>query len=218
MTLHPYATNLQERRSIPLFIALAAFASALLLGEIIEALRISPPAWLDVPSTAGFYGLLYEWFRRRLWLGRYLRALGLIKTPDITGQWEGYVATSFDEHKGQHPVKLTVVQNWTDILIQLTGTSSHSHSTIGSMIVGQPTVITYEYYNEPSPGAVSSMHAHRGTTRLRLSSDGTELAGEYYSGRDRQNYGSIYLRKQQIKSDCCAPVAARETSTVHTAT
>jgi hypothetical protein len=39
------------------------------------------------------------------------------------------------------------------------------------------------------------MHAHRGTAVLKLSDDGKELSGEYYSGRDRQNYGTLLIAK-----------------------
>ena len=59
-------------------------------------------------------------------------------------------------------------------------------------------VLTYEYRNEPRSGAVSTMHAHRGLARLSLRrEDGDILEGEYYTGRDRQHYGAIRLRRER---------------------
>jgi hypothetical protein len=39
------------------------------------------------------------------------------------------------------------------------------------------------------------MHAHPGMTRLEMV-DATHLEGEYYTGRDRQNYGTLHLTKR----------------------
>jgi hypothetical protein len=36
---------------------------------------------------------------------------------------------------------------------------------------------------------------HRGTTNLLLDEKKNALFGEYYSGRDRQKFGSLYLEK-----------------------
>jgi hypothetical protein len=35
------------------------------------------------------------------------------------------------------------------------------------------------------------MHMHHGMTTLRLSVDGKQLTGDYYSGRDRGNVGTL---------------------------
>ncbi len=73
------------------------------------------------------------------------------------------------------------------------------YSKSQSLIVGIITagssamVMSYEYLNEPKPAAKETMHAHRGTARLVL--EGESLEGEYYTGRDRQNYGSLSLRR-----------------------
>jgi len=113
----------------------------------------------------------------------------------LAGRWEGYVVTSFDEATGKHPVTATIVQDWTHMQIRVTSAYSRSHSIVGTILTSDETVIDYEYKNEPLPGAVETMHAHRGTSSLVLSSDGKELSGDYYSGRDRQNFGSLHLEK-----------------------
>ncbi len=39
------------------------------------------------------------------------------------------------------------------------------------------------------------MDAHRGTTVLTIDQTCRKLEGEYYSGRDRQNIGTIHLKR-----------------------
>lgn len=192
---HPYAINLKERQTIPLVIAVGAFGVALLLGELWKALGWTPPAWVDVPSTIGLYGLGYQWFRRRLWKVSWLRALGASRTPMLEGKWTGTVTTSFDEFAAKHQVSVEIFQDWTEISVILNSETSRSHSVIASLAVEDETAIGYEYCNEPTPHATSTMHAHRGMAGLVLSADGAVLKGHYYSGRDRRNCGQIEVRR-----------------------
>ena len=73
---------------------------------------------------------------------------------------------------------------------------SQSTSLIGAILTRDMVVVSYEYLNEPLSEAVGSMHTHRGSARLTLSEDGMSLDGDYYTGRDRTNYGSLSLRKK----------------------
>jgi len=59
--------------------------------------------------------------------------------------------------------------------------------------------LVYEYANDPRPDATVTMHAHRGLAFLRLSVDGKQMQGDYYTGRDRANYGSMQLRRLSPK-------------------
>jgi hypothetical protein len=54
-------------------------------------------------------------------------------------------------------------------------------------------MLSYEYRNDSKPHAAKTMHPHRGMTRLGLVSPG-RLEGECYTGRDRQNYGTLRLQ------------------------
>jgi len=86
-------------------------------------------------------------------------------------------------------------QNWSAINIMFETEHSRSHSLTAAIITESPlgTVVHYEYLNEPKPKARETMHAHKGTARLILK--GESLEGEYYTGRDRQNYGDLSLRR-----------------------
>jgi hypothetical protein len=192
--LHPYATDSEERKQIPLYLAALAILSAIGLSWVLQ--KVHWPGWLDAPATAGFYGLYYELFRKRLWRADLFHKWGWVKVPVLAGKWDGNVATSFDEQQGKHPIHADIVQDWTHISIKMRSEYSRSESLVGSIVVGNDIVLDYEYRNDPLPGAVATMHVHRGTASLVLSRDGRILAGDYYSGRDRQNYGSLRLQKK----------------------
>ena len=124
-----------------------------------------------------------------------LHKINFVKVPIISGDWSGYVTSSFDSLAQKHPVKVRIQQNWTHLSVELSADHSESDSVVGAMAVGEETVLSYQYMNTPKPGAKVTMHAHRGTAVLKLSSDQRELSGEYYSGRDRANHGIIALTK-----------------------
>jgi hypothetical protein len=63
------------------------------------------------------------------------------------------------------------------------------------LIIDAEIMLSYEYINEPRVSATASMHMHRGTGRFVLSGGGNVLEGEYYSGRDRQTFGTVRLEK-----------------------
>lgn len=195
--MHPYATDSSERRRLPLLMVGLSILLAWLLHWGLGALGVAPPWWIDTPSVAGFYGIIYTWFDRRLWRISLLRRLGLVKVPDLNGTWTGTVHPSGGEHAYEHPTTAEITQTWRSICVRLRTENSKSHSVIGAVVVEEAgdTVLTYEYVNEPSARAVDSMHMHRGTARLVLTEDGRVLEGDYYTGRDRKSHGVLRLEK-----------------------
>jgi len=194
--MHPYATDSSERKVMPFLIAAIGVILAWLLHWTFQALRVIVPWWLDAPSVMGFYGLLYSIFDKYLWRLKPMRKIGLVKVPDLNGTWKGYVSSSFNEYSSvQHDVTVMIRQNWSAINIMFETEHSRSHSLTAAIITESPlgTVVHYEYLNEPKPKARETMHAHKGTARLILK--GESLEGEYYTGRDRQNYGDLSLRR-----------------------
>lgn len=197
--MHPYATDSSETKSVPLYLAALGVGAAYLLHILLAKFNLEVPWWVDAPSVAGFYGLFYAAFDQWLWRSPLLRRTGLVKTPDLNGAWVGYLSTSFDEHSGRHSARLEISQTWTRISIVLKTDHSHSQSLIGGIITqnARSIVLDYEYSNEPRTNAKATMHAHRGTSRLVLSraNETSVLEGDYYTGRDRQNYGTIHVEK-----------------------
>ena len=189
---HPYSTTSEERAKIPFALAAIAIGLAWLASWFTGKTHL--PFWLEVPGTATLYGLLYAGFRSYAWKWQWLHTVGLVKVPDISGDWCGYVTSSFDVAQ-KHPVRMRIQQNWTHLSVKLTADHSESDSMVGSMVVGEETLLSYQYVNRPRAGATETMHAHDGTAVLKLSDDQRELSGEYYSGRDRANHGAIALKR-----------------------
>jgi hypothetical protein len=107
------------------------------------------------------------------------------------------VTSSFDEHAAQHPVTAKIRQTWSRMSVTFLTQHSRTESVVATLRTDAPdSCLTYEYQNEPLPGAVAGMQAHRGTARLYLSS-ATALDGDYYSGRGRENQGVIHLQRPQ---------------------
>ena len=91
---------------------------------------------------------------------------------------------------------LYIRQTWTRINVRLVTQNSSSYFIMASVNThdsSEPS-LKYEYMNEPSVLSVNTMNAHRGTANLKLSPDGKELAGDYFTGRGRQNLGTMEFK------------------------
>lgn len=201
--MHPYATDSDERRRLPLYMVGLAILLAWALHRGTGAVGVSLPWWIDAPSVAGFYGLIYVAFDKLAWKLPLARKVGLVKVPDLNGKWLGIVKPSGGEHAFEHPAAVEINQTWRDLCIRLRTENSGSRSVIGAVITQEAgeAVLNYEYVNEPNAQAVDGMHMHRGTARLRLTGDGEVLEGEYYTGRDRKSHGTLRLNRQLAGAD-----------------
>jgi hypothetical protein len=198
--MHQYATNSSERKKVVFAIAVLSVACAYALHQVIERTGLRLPWWVDAPSVLGFFGVLYQLFDKWLWRVAVFRKIGIVKVPDLNGRWGVEGHTSFDRNHS-YSGESVIQQTWTAISVFMETDNSRSHSLSASLLVEQPEgcILSYEYRNEPKPSALSTMHAHRGTCVLRLKDSGL-LQGEYYSGRDRQNYGGLILRRRTGES------------------
>src|SRR5258708_4337004 len=196
--MHGYSTDSGERRIVPLLLASVAITLAWLSSKILAVMHLSLPWWLDAPSTLGFYGAFYALFDRNLWRNRLVRKLGLVRVPNLTGRWRGYLISSFDGHVKRHDLMINIFQSWTQIAVFLTTETSMSRSCAAVIQVDDPDALTltYQYQNQPLANAMRTMHMHFGTATLRLSDDDT-LTGDYYAGRDRRTFGRISSRREQ---------------------
>jgi len=195
--MHPYATDSKERENVLFYIAVLSIFISWILHNVLNVVHLSIPWWFDAPSVAGFYGLFYFIFNKYTWKWLMLRKLGVVKVPNLNGTWKGYVVSSFDEPPNKYEATLVILQNWTQISIILKTQNSKSTSLIAGILIDNPegTMLTYEYLNEPLPFANDGMHIHKGTTNLILNEKNV-LEGEYYTGRDRANFGSISIKKE----------------------
>ncbi len=195
--MHPYATDSNERRLVPVLIALVSLIAAFALGKFLEYTSLTIPWWFDSPAILGFYGVFYSIFNKLLWKCKIFRKIGLVKLPNLNGSWKGYGTSSFNEHSEKYDATFTIEQNWNRISIVGKFKVSKSYSLTASIFVDDKDGITisYEYMNEPSPHAAKTMEIHRGFHSLTLNPNGKEMSGPYYSGRGRQNIGELKLER-----------------------
>lgn len=193
--MHPYSIDIEERKNILLLLAVV---SIVLLWGFYKALnyyKIILPWWVESPSVLFFYGLLFVIFDK--WAWKYFRKISFIKTPNLIGEWTGHLKTSFDKHSSEIEATLKIFQTWTRVKILLTTEQSISHSETASIVIDAPEgkYLSYQYINEPKSEAVKTMSIHRGTVRLLFNEKENTLVGQYYSGRDRQNFGSLSFKR-----------------------
>ena len=181
---------------VPLLLALLAIALAWASSKFLAVAQLSLPWWVDAPSSMAFYGALYAFFDRYLWRNNFVHKLGLVRIPDLTGRWRGYLLTSFDGHAKRHDLMIHIFQSWTQITVYLTTPTSMSRSSAAVIQVDDPegAALVYQYQNQPLADAMRTMHMHYGTAMLRISNGGC-LAGDYYAGRDRRTFGRICCKR-----------------------
>lgn len=169
------------------------------LNRILDWQDLCVPWWIDAPSVFGFYGLLHTLFDHWIWRMLFLRTARVLRIPDLRGSWRGSITSSYDDNNSLDAT-ITIRQTWTHIVITLESEHSKSQSltaSISTIDVDNPE-LSYEYLNEPKAGAADTMHAHRGTARLTVERGGSLLAGEYYSGRGRQKFGSMRFERSDV--------------------
>ncbi len=194
--MHGYSTDSGERRVIPLLLALLAIALAWVSSKFLASIHFSMPWWVDAPSSMAFYGALYALFDKYLWRNSLVCKLGLVRTPNLTGRWRGFLITSFDGHAKRHDLMINIFQSWTQISVFLTTTTSISRSCAAVIQIDDPEGVSliYQYQNQPLANAMRTMHMHYGTAMLRVSNCAC-LVGDYYAGRDRRTFGRICCKR-----------------------
>ena len=189
--MHTYSIDTNERKNILLILAVISIVFSWIFYKTLGYYNLSLPWWFESPSVLFFYGLSFVIFDK--WLWKYFKKINLTKTPNLSGEWNGNLKSSFDDHSSEVKATLKIFQTWTMIKILLTTDQSSSYSESASVIINVPEgkYLSYQYVNNPKPDAIKTMHIHRGTVRLVFDEKKNTLKGEYYSGRDRQNFGSI---------------------------
>jgi hypothetical protein len=190
--MHVYATNADDRKSVPLWLAAFSVIAALILSSVTKILKWEIPWWIDAPSVMGFYGIFHKIFDQKLWAIK-IWLFSFSSIPNLTGTWVGSIHSNYQGGMVFNDIILTINQTWTEISIQIRTETSHSFSTMA--LINAPNsseaTLKYEYINEPSSVSVHTMSMHRGTVNLRLSHDNNFLEGDYFTGRGRQTIGDM---------------------------
>ena len=155
---------------------------------------------LIAPSGLAIFGLLFLLFDNFLWKFSLLYRCGLIRIPNLNGQYNGFMTSA--KKIGEIPVKVSIYQSYSKIRIRLETQSklSYSYSIMASFETVDPNSFrfNYEYFSTYTPEQ-GELQTHYGVTRLRLESTNNRFDGEqqgsYYTDRERNSYGKIFIKK-----------------------
>ena len=204
LIVHEYSYNSDERRQWTVWLYRFSLAIITVLNIGIALLHDLNNVLLvfQAPTTVFVFGFIHRQFETRLWQRKWLRRLGVVSVPDLSGHWKGHVISSFMNEPGntaeesiRRKIDVTITQTWNQISIKLKTDESTSVSESASIICNgsKDCVLHYQYRNEPEPLVVSTMDRHRGTVLLNISTN--ELNGRYYTDRKIPTEGKMYLKR-----------------------
>jgi hypothetical protein len=199
--MHPYASEAGNRTVLYLLMAAVALVLTWFFGQSMQRLPIELPAWVEAPSVLVFFGLCWKFFDQFVWSWKVARWTGWTDVPDLRGVWTATIQTSFEGSPVSAIGSARIKQTASRMSIVIRWEKSHSYSVAGVLQIGggaEPELI-YQYINQPNLDAPATMQIHRGTAWLELISP-TELVGEYYSGRGRQQMGKLSLVRETQES------------------
>ena len=197
--MHDYSFDTDERRNWIIALVIPSAVLSWLVNPLIRDLLESQTLQhiIEPPATLTLFGIVYTFFKRRIWRCRLLHKLRLVNIPDLNGVWKGSACSSYDGHETEKPVTMIIQQRWDKIRVKLSSDNSISYSEIAAITRESPTdyFLHYSYKNEPKSSSKNTMHMHRGTAHLRVKDN--RLEGEYYTGRGRLTHGELILTRDQ---------------------
>ncbi len=197
--MHPYNIDSAERKHVTFGLAVVSLLLATATAPFLNQLSGFLGFTIMPPSTLAIFGGLYFVFKKFVWKWSFLNKLGLIKVPDLNGEWNGQIKSSHDNFLQAYRIKIMIQQDWTHIAVRIKAEESTSHSFVAAILTEDPRgiILTYQYQNKPNPETIDTMAIHEGTTFLKL--EEKKLEGEYYTGRGRATFGKLELTRPQSR-------------------
>ena len=196
--MHPYQIDGEIRVRTFLSAALFSVFAARILSWGLQLLPFPIPWWVETPSVLGFFGLFMWLFDNYLWRTALVQRIEWFCIPDLNGTWHTEIRSSYSGFDKPIQGIALIRQTATKMCIALRTDGSSSFSVHAALIRADKLSkheLTYNFVNRPQADALSTMSMHHGTAWLNIHDDGQVLDGEYYSGRGRQNFGRIILRR-----------------------
>lgn len=193
--------NENNYKRFTIFILILVGISTLItytISGILEKNGVRIPWYIETPSIPGIYALLFWIFDKYLWKYNFFKKIGIIIADDLSGEWEGFSISSYDNQDNKIKTKIIIEQSATKIKVYGLFNQSKSvsiHENFGYSEIDNKVALYYFFRNEPSYNAVETMAIHEGSVKLLHDSKNKVLCGYYFSGRNRNNYGTIEVRK-----------------------
>ena len=196
--------NSNNYKQFTAFILILVGISAAIVYMISYGLKsygIEVPFYIETPSIPAVYALFFVLFDRVLWKNKIFKRLGIVIADDLNGKWVGSLKSSYDNFATNIEAQLVIEQTATKIKICGTFNKSKSvsiHENFGRSEIDNRVALFYFFRNEPTYDATQTMAMHEGSAKLTYDLESDSLAGYYYSGRDRNNFGTIEVKRLRI--------------------
>jgi len=196
--MHQYQTDDNVKNNFLIVAVLLAVLLAYLFYLATQYFQVQIPWWIESPSILGFFGLIYWMYDKYLWKTKFVQNIEWLKTPDISGNWKAEIRTSHDGFGEVVSGRVVIRQTAFKISIALETNTSTSNSILAALLRSEKISefeLIYNYINYPKADSLETMSIHLGTTRIAISDDQKIMDGEYYTGRDRGNFGRIIFSR-----------------------
>ncbi|WP_346846360.1 hypothetical protein [uncultured Clostridium sp.] len=197
--MHNYSIDTKEHIYVNFYLALLSVVIVYIAKDLLKQVTFLPIS-ISISSTSlTLFGVLYALFDKYCWKWKILRFTFKVKTPILSGAWEGEYKSSYglnDDGTGEPTegnIKITIEQTWSKISIKSDSVnSSKSCSQVAGVFVkhNKGIVLKYEYENDPEESFVKSMNKHSGFECLVFDEANEEMNGSYYTDKYRRTYGS----------------------------
>lgn len=196
--MHQYQTDDSTRSNLLLTAVLLSVALAYFFNLALEYFHLQLPWWFESPSILGFYGLIYWLYDKYLWKARWIQRIDWIKIPNISGSWGAEIRTSHDGFSESVLAKVIIRQTAFRISVSLETDASRSYSVQAALLKTDKVSeyeLTYNYINQPKADSVNTLNIHLGTAHLHIGDNLQRMDGDYYTNRDRKNFGRMIFTR-----------------------
>ncbi|MDD0968503.1 MULTISPECIES: hypothetical protein [Pseudomonas] len=215
--MHEYVVAHHDRKKIYYS---AAILSSLAGGIIIYVItKINGLTGLAIagPSGAVLFFLLFLIFDLWIWKFKILYEWGIIKIPNIGGDWMAEISSGASTNKPSTAedtasktqeiilANFKVHQNYSRLLIKLDTKNSESISQMASLVMVSPECfkLRYEYLAKYKRDTNSPPLMHYGVTEFTLESANSifdsKYEASYYTELSRDSHGSIVISRVSKK-------------------
>lgn len=199
--MHEYSIDV-DQKNIVFYIALLSITLSSLLTALIGYLSESFPIVSVVgPLTAvSIFALLYTLFDKKIWRWKVLKKIGLVKVPDLDGEWEGTFNSSFHNFNKSYPAQFKIEQTWTKICImgKFNDSKSSSYTSAIKVNAGGGVKVFYSYQNEKNAEKADELFSdHKGYGSLLLNNEENKIEGTYFNNpSNNRNHGMLQLQRK----------------------
>lgn len=173
--MHPYSVSM-KRNKIMFYLSMLAIIFASVVSTL---LRYLPLAHITIPVTSlTIFLLVMRIFDQLLWKNKTLRKIGIVRTPNIIGEWQGTILSN--ETQQELPITVTIKQTWSKIRIECNYADDKWISYTAALqmhTVGTALNFAFEQFHlaESLPTLVNDGYA-----KLYINTTDGTLQGRYY--------------------------------------